>query len=250
MRFTSPAGRGASPGARLLAYLVATLALLSISCSQASETTPTSAQDARPAPPQQEVESPSPEPSPPPKVREVNEQNWTPFATVGGILLMHPSKRVERVAFHESNHEGARQMNPLPTATAPVTLQSRQRRAASRSAADIVADPTHEIRSVVTGTIIRSGSYVLYCDYTDYYVVIEPDAHPGWEVKMLHMSGMNVTKGDRVVAGATVVAPGPARLAFESQVDELTTGQGHWPHVHVEVVDPSIPNIPSPGGGC
>lgn len=164
--------------------------------------------------------------------------------------MMHPAQRIERVAFHESNHEGARQMDALPSAAAPVTLESRQRRTGSRTAADIVTDPSEGVRAVVTGTVIRSGSYVLYCDYTDHYLVIEPDAHPGWEVKMLHMSGMNVTKGDRVVAGVTVVAPGPALLAFESQVDELTTGEGHWPHVHVEVVDPSIPNIPSPGGGC
>lgn len=204
---------------------------------------------AHPAPPQDA--DPAAEPGPPPaKVRQVNEQNWTPFATVGGILLMHPAQRIERVAFHESNHEGARQMDPLPSASAPVTLESRERGTGSRTAADIVADPTGEIRSVVTGTVIRAGSYVLYCDYTDYFVVIEPDAHPGWEVKMLHMAGVNVSVGDRVTAGSTVVGPRPTLLAFESQVDELTTGDGHWPHVHVEVIDPSIPNRPSPGGGC
>lgn len=220
------------------------------SCSLSDDSKPTSAADARPAPPQEAAQSPAEAAPPPAKVRSVTEQNWTPFATVGGILLMHPAQRVERVAFHESNHEGARQMDALPSAAAPVTLESRQRRTASRTAADIVTDPSEEIRSVVTGTVIRSGSYVLYCDYHDHYLVIEPDAHPGWEVKMLHMSGMNVTKGDRVTAGVTVVAPGPALLAFESQVDELTTGERHWPHVHVEVVDPSIPNISTPGGGC
>ena len=26
----------------------------------------------------------------------------------------------------------------------------------------------------------RAGHYVLYCKYTDDYVVIEPDSHPGW----------------------------------------------------------------------
>ncbi|MEX2586833.1 MAG: M23 family metallopeptidase [Actinomycetota bacterium] len=250
MPFASPVGRRAGVGVRAGGALFAALILLSTSCSPDPDSTPASAEDAHPAPPQ-EVAPASPEPAPPaPRIRQVSEQNWTPFATVGGIFLMHPSQRVERVAFHEANHDGARQMDALPTAAAPVTLQSRERSTGSRSAADIVSDPAGEIRSVVTGTVIRSGSYVLYCDYTDYFVVIEPEAHPGWEVKMLHMAGINVAKGDRVIAGTTVVAPRPARLAFESQVDELTTGQVHWPHVHVEVVDPSIPNRPSPGGGC
>jgi hypothetical protein len=39
------------------------------------------------------------------------------------------------------------------------------------------------------------------------------------------------------------------RLPFESQVDEYTAQPAN-PHVHIEVIDPSIPNIPGPGGGC
>lgn len=236
------------------------LLLLGTSCSSTPETDPAPAEAdpaadpttaAHAAPPELGADTPGAAPAPPPpKIRQVHQPNWTPFATVGGILLMHPAADVERVAFHESNHEGARQMDPLPTAAAPLTLESRERNTGSRTAADIVADPNGEIRAVATGTVIRAGSYVLYCDYTDYFVVIEPDAHPGWEVKTLHMTGLNVSKGDRVIAGETVVAPGPAQLAFESQVDELTSGERAWPHVHVEVVDPSIPNIPSPGGGC
>jgi hypothetical protein len=59
-----------------------------------------------------------------------------------------------------------------------------------------------------------------------------------------------VGRGDRVVAAETVLAPRPRQLPFESQVDELRTVDPAWPHVHIEVVDPSIPDIPSPGGGC
>lgn len=183
-------------------------------------------------------------------MRSVTEQAFTPFATVGGVVLVHPSARVERVAFHEAAHDGARQLEPLPGIVNPVTMETRERNTGSRTAADIVTDSEYRIRSVVTGTVIRAGSYVLYCDYTDYFVVIEPDAHPGWEVKMLHMTGLAVSRGDRVVAGETLIAPGARSLAFESQVDELATGEGPWPHIHVEVVDPSIPNRPSPGEGC
>jgi murein DD-endopeptidase MepM/ murein hydrolase activator NlpD len=181
--------------------------------------------------------------------RAVVDQAWTPFATVGGVTLRHPSARVERVAFHESNNDGARQLDTLPTAVAPIMLETRGRGTGRRTAADVVSDPDAEIRAPVTGTVKRAGGYVLYCDYSDHFVVIEPDDHPGWEVKVLHISGVGVSRGSRVTAGVTVLAPGPARLPFASQVDEITASP-HWPHVHIEVVDPSIPDRPTPGGGC
>jgi biotin carboxyl carrier protein len=180
----------------------------------------------------------------------VHEQNYTPFAVAEGLTLYHPSRRVEHIGFHESNHDGARQMEIVATTVVPLVLESRERLTGSHTAADIVADPYQKIRSPVTGTVIRGGSYTLYCDTRDHYVVIEPDERPGWEVKVLHMTGLNVRKGDRVVAGSTVLAPGPHVLPFKSQVDEMKTSDPAWPHVHIEVVDPSIPDRPSPGGGC
>ena len=184
-----------------------------------------------------------------PQPRVVVDQSWTPFAHVGGVVLRHPSRRVERVGFHESNHEGARDLEVVATAVAPKTLESRERLTGSRTAADVVSDPNVEIRATVTGRVKRAGTYVLYCKHSDDYVVIEPDDRPGWEVKMLHIDGVAVRAGDRVVAGKTMVAPRPTKLPFESDVDE-TTAAPHWPHVHIEVVDPSIPNRPSPGSGC
>ena len=141
-------------------------------------------------------------------------------------------------------------MAVLPTAVQPVTLESRERLSGSRSAADVVVDPTAAIRSPVTGTVKRAGTYVLYCRYSDDYVVIEPDARPGWEVKILHIDGEQVSPGQRVEAGLTLLAPRATPLPFESQVDELRSADPAWPHVHIEVVDPSVPNVPSPGGGC
>ena len=164
------------------------------------------------------------------------------------MVLRHPSSRVERVAFHESNHDGARPLEPLPTAVDPITLESRERGTGGRTAADVVVDPAVEIRAPVTGRVLRAGTYVLYCDHSDDYAVIEPDDHPGWEVKLLHIDGVRVRAGHRVEAGVTVIAPRPTQLPFESQVDE-TTAPPAWPHVHIEVVDPSIPDRPS-GGGC
>jgi biotin carboxyl carrier protein len=190
-----------------------------------------------------------PEPPPPPP-RAVVEEAYTPFATVGGIVLVHPAARVERIGFHQANHDGARNLEPLPTAAAPATMEVRQRLTDPRTAADVVVDPEAEIRSPVTGTVKWAGTYVLYCKHSDDYVVIEPDSRPGWEVKVLHIDGVQVRSGQRVVAGETVIAPRATQLPFESQVDKFRTADPAWPHVHIEVVDPSIPDIPSPGGGC
>jgi len=78
---------------------------------------------------------------------------------VGGVTLQHPSARVERVGFHESNHDGARQLETLPTAAGPVVLETRERGTGSQTAADIVADPDVELRAPVTGTVLRGGGY-------------------------------------------------------------------------------------------
>ena len=180
--------------------------------------------------------------------RVVVEQPFVPFATVGRITLTHPSDRVETIGFHESTNDGAQQQTALDAAAAPFTMETRERPTDSRTAADVAIDPDRPVRSPVTGTVIRSGTYVLYCEYSDDFAVIEPDDEPGWEVKILHINNVQVFRGDRVEAGVTVIADGPTPLPFRSQVDEATSAPS-WPHVHIEVIDPSIPDIPS-GAGC
>jgi hypothetical protein len=189
-------------------------------------------------------------PPPPPPVRSVVDPAGSPFASVGGVLLVHPAAQVERVGFHQSNHEGAQQLDVATTAVVPTTLEARGRLTGDRTAADVVVEPAAELRSPVTGHVKRAGGYTLYCKYHDEYLVVAPDGHPSWEVKLLHITGLQVKAGDRVVAGETVVAAHATQLPFESQVDEVAGVAPAWPHVHIEVVDPSIPNRPSPGGGC
>lgn len=188
--------------------------------------------------------------APPPPTRLVAEPAWAPFATAGGITLLHPAARVERIGFHESNHDGARELELLSTATVPVVMEARERGTAARTAADVVVDPAAEIRAPVTGRVKRAGTYVLYCEHSDDFVVIAPDSHPAWEVKILHIDGVRVRAGARVVAGETVLAPHATPLPFESQVDELRTVEPAWPHVHIEVVDPTIRDRPNPNSGC
>jgi putative cell wall-binding protein/murein DD-endopeptidase MepM/ murein hydrolase activator NlpD len=169
------------------------------------------------------------------------------FAAAGPVALHLPSRAVELVGFHQSGHPGAQQMAVRDTATPKLTLASRGRGTGSRTSADVVADPSAPVIAPASGRVIRAGAYVLYCRYADEYVVIEPDARPGWEVKVLHMQGLAVRTGDRVEADRTVLAAGPRAFPFRSQVDDHSHPR-NWPHLHVEVVDPSIP--PRPGGGC
>lgn len=198
------------------------------------------------APPVASPPIPSQVPTLPP--RAVHETQWSSFAVVTGISLFHPAARVEMIGWHESTHDGARQMVPTRTAAAPFTMESRGRGTGTRSAADIVVAPDEEIRSPVTGTVLRAGTYVLYCEYSDDFAVIEPEGRPGWEVKILHIDGVRVAPGDQVEAGVTVLAGRATLLPFRSQVDD-SSAAASWPHVHIEVIDTSIPDRPS-GTGC
>ena len=187
---------------------------------------------------------------PPPPLRAIVQPAGSPFALTSGLALVHPSDNVERVAFHESNHDGARPMETAATAANPTVLESRERDTPAQTAADIVVAPDGQIRSPVTGTVKRGGRYVLYCKHSDEFVVIRPDGAPGLEVKVLHITGLAVVRGQRVIAGETVLAAHPTQLPFSSQVDELATAPPAWPHVHIEVVDPTVRDRPTPGGGC
>lgn len=192
--------------------------------------------------------SPSPSPSPTPTVAPTQ----SPYAAAlvwDGIEILLPSARTEMIGLHQSNHDGARDVLAIEGAPVPiVVMESRERNTGLQSAADIVVHPDTELRAPVSGTVVRAGTYTLYCDEMDDFLVIEPDGRPGIEVKLLHIDGVQVGAGDRVEAGATVVAPKPTKLPFASQVDELS-GPEDWPHVHLEVVDTSIPDQPNPNSG-
>ena len=178
--------------------------------------------------------------------RAVAATDWQPYATVGPVVLHAPGHVVELVGFHQSGHDGAQAQHAVGAARS-VVLPSRSRGTHPQGAADLVVDPAREVRSPVTGTVKRAGNYQLYCRYPDQYLVVEPEARPGYEVKLLHVDGLQVSIGQRLEAGVTVVAAHARLFPFGSQIDDLTVAP-HWPHVHVEVVDPSIPDRPS--GGC
>lgn len=165
-----------------------------------------------------------------------------------GLSLVVPVALIERAGFHQSTHPGALAMSPSSLSTAPLTtLGSRRRGTNATGAVDIVVKPSSKVMSPVSGTVARAGNYLLYCRYRDGFVVIKPDANPTLELKMLHISDVMVGPGDRVEVGDPVAAKATP-LPFRSQIDDLTA-EPSWPHVHIEVVDPSIPRKGS-GGSC
>lgn len=182
-----------------------------------------------------------------PKPRSVMDTNFGPFLHTEGLVLNYPTRQVERVGFHESNLAAGRYLGVLPTAGDVIDLPSRSRKTNARTAADVLSEPNGEVRAPINGVIKRAGTYTLYCKYTDSYLVIAPDDRPNYEVKLLHISGLAVQAGQRVEAGQTVVAAHPTRLPFKSQVEDYSTAPV-WPHVHLEVDDPSIKNPPGVGG--
>jgi hypothetical protein len=185
-----------------------------------------------------------------PADRPIGPVPYAPLATVGDLTLLHPTARVERVGFHESTLDGAMELVPLPTAVQPSTLNTRDRGHGAHTAVDVVSDPADAVRAPVTGTVIAAGGYLLYCTHHDDTVVIVPDGHPTWYVRVLHIDGVRVRPGWRVQAGVTVIAARPRLLPFRSQIDRLAAAQPPWPHVHVEVDDNDIPDTPSQGDSC
>ncbi len=182
-----------------------------------------------------------------PAERNVVAQGYTPFGSAGGVVFVHPSTQVELIGFHQGAHPGSQELSVAATAVANTNLPSRGRGTGLRSAADIVVEPHRTIRSPVSGTVRVSGTYALYCQFSDDFLYIAPDAQPTWEVRIYHIDGVQVQAGDRVEAGITVIAPQPTQLPFDSQVDDYTA-EPSWPHVHVELIDLSIPA--NGNGGC
>src|SRR2546423_1260093 len=76
----------------------------------------------------------------------------------------------------------------------------------ARTAADAIVPPAAHIYAPVSGIVKRAKGYHLYCKYPDSFLTISPVGHSEIEVKMLHITGLDVRPGDRVVAGKTIVA--------------------------------------------
>lgn len=213
---------------------------------------PTAAPTTEPTPEPTIVPTPEPTAAAAPAAasdRSVTEVGYRPLGRAASVGLSLPVALIEMIGFHEASHPGAQAINAAGTGVEMITLASRSRGTAERSAADIVVPPGEPVVAPATGTIVAANPYILYCQHDDRLVYIEPDGLPGWQVRVFHVVGEGPPVGTRVIAGVTPIATGARLLPFESQVDEFT-GEPSWPHVHVEVVDTTVPDTRPPGPGC
>lgn len=210
---------------------------------------PTSTATPEPTSTPEPTVEPTPEPAPQSDARRVVETGYVSLGLTSRVSLVLPVARIELIGFHEAGHPGSQAINAAATGAEMITLESRGRGTDARSAADIVVPPGDVVVAPATGTVIAANEYVLYCEHQDQLVYIEPDGLPGWQVRVFHVEGSLPAVGTRVEAGVTRIADSARTLPFESQVDEFT-GEPSWPHVHIEVVDTSVPDTRPPGPGC
>ncbi|MDX1658877.1 MAG: M23 family metallopeptidase [Nitriliruptorales bacterium] len=160
-------------------------------------------------------------------------QHQTPaFATASGVELRLPSHRVHYAGFHQAAYPVALPMARAGEAKTHI-MASRGRGTSRASAIDIVQAPGEDVRSPVTGTVVEVTHYALYGKYPDIRMRIRPEGASHLLVSVLHMEGAKVRVGDHVEAGMTVIADGPRKFPFWSQVDGVSGRP--WGHVHIEV---------------
>lgn len=185
------------------------------------------------------------------------------LARLEGLLVRLPTPAPLVVGFHEAATRSALELAPVgqlvdnrnaTRVTAPsdsdsgsdyLILSSRGRVQPATSAVDIVMADDQPVFAPVTGTVSDVRDYLLYGDSPDHRVEIVPAAAPHLRVVLIHVTGVEVEVGDRVSAGHSVLARGPNRFPFVSQIDRETEPD-RWPHVHLEV---QPLDAPRPGDG-
>jgi hypothetical protein len=171
---------------------------------------------------------------------------FRPYATVGPVTLHSRVTSSRSSACTSPGHDGAQPQQPVQGGKRIGLLGSRARDTDGQGAADIVVDPTGPVRSPSPAPSCAPGTYALYCDHVDQYLVVEPGRAAGLGGHAPALRGAP-PGGGRPGAGRDhgrgLARPRPAVQVAGGQA----TVAPHWPHVHVEVVDPSLPDRPSSG---
>lgn len=171
------------------------------------------------------------------------------FAVAAGIPIVVPSPDVRAIGFHEAsgrnsvaweprgapftNRNAPRYAAPPPTAGPNyAVLSTRRRGTPATSAIDLAVPHNSALVSPVTGTVTYVNPYLLYGRYPDTIVTIVPDGRPDLRLVMVHLNGVRVRPGERVVAGETPLAATAMLFPFRSQIDEFA---GRHPHLHIEM---------------
>lgn len=176
------------------------------------------------------------------------------IATHDDVEIVQPSPHVAMVGFHEgAGHtldvvpaaRPHRDLGSRPVDSAPrrddlrsMVLPERGRGTGPSTAIDIAMPVGRQVFAPVTGTVTAVNPYTLYGKYADTIIVIQPDAAPDVELKILHVTGPQVAIGDHVDAGRTLLADSATAFPFESQIDRFVepfAGKA-LPHVHMELM--------------
>ena len=150
-----------------------------------------------------------------------------------------------RIGFHQSARDGAQEQAPLASAVPWFTMESRgprhhrprRRRHRRRArpgdprAGHRHGDPGRHLHAVLRPRRPVRG------DRARRPTRLGGEGPP-------HRGPRRSSTGQRVEAGVTRLAAHARVLPFPSQVEEYT-GLPPWPHVHVEVVDPTLPDRPT-----
>ncbi|MHB0975669.1 MAG: hypothetical protein ACYC1U_00570 [Candidatus Aquicultorales bacterium] len=183
------------------------------------------------------------------------------IAAVSGtsLQLVTPAAQSDIIAigYHEAENPLARRLDPTvpylsdETTTSvqkqyklrkfPVSfvMYTRQRGTDPRSSIDVAMKPNSTLRSPVTGTVTKIKEYVLYEEYSDYHIEIQPDGYPELRVAIIHIDKLSVQVGSRVIAGETPLAVQRAFPGLDTQINQYLPTP--LDHVHIQV-NPYVPD--------
>jgi Ca2+-binding RTX toxin-like protein len=183
-----------------------------------------------------------------------------PLAEGAGLVVFEPTGSLIGVGFHESLFATAATMRPMgrlirnanpgkfsppPATDGPgyVVMGPRGRPSPATTAIDVVLPSRGAALSPVTGRVVVVRPYLLYCQFRDWQVAIEPVGRPDLRVMVLHMGSVQVHVGQRVAASVTVLGTAWTNDAVGSQENLYFPDQ--YPHIHVEIEEEAA--VPIPG---
>lgn len=159
-------------------------------------------------------------------------------------------KKLVAVGFHQADNKKAVRYVPLlkchgiDTASTTKALLKRGkiklfqqplrgRGDSNFTAADCAVPPKTTVVAPVTGVVTNVRSYKLYGWINDLRLEIKPDGYPHLRVVMIHITGVKVKAGDRVVGGITPVAV-VRHLPIVSTINRFVP-VSPVDHVHIQV---------------
>lgn len=153
------------------------------------------------------------------------------FAKIGRVDFRLTGRSPAYVGFHQAS---SRRTLPMRRWGRPLSrfMSSRGRGTHPAGAVDIPTPPGDDVYAPVTGRVVEARTYSLYGRYTDQRLRIVPDSDKRMLTTVLHVKGLRVRRGDRVVAGKTVIARSARKFPFWSQVDGYSGRP--WGHAHIE----------------